>query len=249
LIAADPVAERLLSVRARIAAAAKRAGRSADDVTLIGISKTMPAARVQAAVDAGLTDIGENRVQEAEEKIHSVRSRKVSLTWHLVGHLQQNKARRAVALFPWVHSVDSASLAEKIDRLAEELGVRPVVLIEVNLASEPTKTGVAPEALGPLLEAVGRLGHLKLGGLMAVPPALLPGQTSEGSRASFGRLATLRDTWRSRGYDLPALSMGMTDDFEVAIEEGATHVRVGRAIFGDRPAALPPAETKETIPR
>jgi len=249
LISADPVAERLLSVRSRIAAAAKRAGRTADDVTLIGISKLMPASRVQAAVDAGLTDIGENRVQEAEEKIHSVRSSKVALTWHLVGHLQQNKSRRAVALFTWVHSVDSASLAVRIDRLSGELGVRPVVLIEINLASEPTKTGVAPEALEPLLEAVGRLGHLKLGGLMAVPPALLPGQTAEASRASFRRLAGLRDTWRARGYDLPALSMGMTDDFEVAIEEGATHVRVGRAIFGDRPAAPPPAAMEETSPR
>ena len=249
MITVDPVAERLLEVRARITAAAKRAGRSAEDVTLIGVSKTMPASRVQAAVDAGLADIGENRVQEAEEKIHSVRPAKVSLTWHLVGHLQQNKARRAVALFPWVHSVDSASLAEKIDRLSGELQVRPVVLIEINLESEPTKTGIAPDALGPLLEAVSRLGHLKLGGLMAVPPALLPGQTAEASRASFKRLAALRDTWRGRGYDLPALSMGMTDDFEVAIEEGATHVRVGRAIFGERQSAIPPAETKETSPR
>lgn len=237
MIAADPIAERLLSVRARITSAAIRAGRNPDGITLIGITKTMPVPRVQAAVDAGLTDIGENRVQEAEDKIHTVHPAKVPLTWHLVGHLQQNKARRAVALFPWIHSVDSAALAEKIDRLAAELSVRPVVLVEVNLASEPAKSGVPPDALGPLLEAMGRLHHLKPAGLMAVPPMLPPGAPAEASRPFFKQLAGLRDTWRARGYDLPALSMGMTDDFEVAIEEGATHVRVGRAIFGERPAA------------
>lgn len=237
MITVDPVAERLLAVRSRIAAAAARAGRGPEDVILIGISKTMPAARVQAAVDAGLTDIGENRVQEAEEKIHIVHPAKVPLTWHLVGHLQANKARRALALFPWIHSIDSIPLAEKLDRLAGELSVRPSVLIEVNIAAEPTKNGVMPEALGPVLEAFGRLSHLKAAGLMAVPPVLAPGAGPDASRPRFKALAVLRDTWRARGYDLPALSMGMTDDFEVAVEEGATHVRVGRAIFGERPAA------------
>jgi hypothetical protein len=236
VIEADPVAERLLAVRSRIAAAAARAGRAADEIVLIGVSKTMPAARIQAAVDSGLTHIGENRVQEAEEKIHLVRPAKAPLTWHLVGHLQANKARRALALFPWIHSVDSIPLAEKLDRLADEIGVRPSVLIEVNVAGEPTKHGVPPSALEPVLQAFGRLPHLRLAGLMAVPPILPSGASAEASRPHFRALAALRDTWRARDYDLPALSMGMTDDFEVAVEEGATHVRVGRAIFGERAA-------------
>ena len=237
MIAIDPVAERLLAVRSRIDAAAARAGRASGEIILIGVSKTVPAARVQAAVDAGLTDIGENRVQEAEGKIHVVHPAKVPLTWHLVGHLQANKARRALALFPWIHSIDSIPLAEKLDRLAGELSVRPSVLIEINIAAEPQKNGVMPDSLGSFLEAFGRLPHLKVAGLMAVPPALAPGASPDASRPHFKALASLRDRWRARDYDLPALSMGMTDDFEVAVEEGATHVRVGRAIFGERPAA------------
>jgi len=231
----DSIAERLLSVRARIAEAAKRSGRPPGDIALIGVTKTVPAARIQEAVSAGLTDIGENRVQEAEEKIHAVRPARAPLAWHLVGHLQQNKARKAAALFSWIHSVDSPSLAAKLDRTAGDLGVRPVVLIEVNIAGEVTKHGVAPGALGLLLQALSEMSHLRVGGLMAVPPLPPPGSSGEASRAHFRALAALRDTWRERGYDLPALSMGMTDDYAVAVEEGATHVRVGRAIFGERP--------------
>jgi len=249
VIQADPVAERLLAVRGRIAAAAARAGRDAGEITLIGISKTMPAGRVQAAVDAGLADIGENRVQEAEDKIHLVRPAKSPLTWHLVGHLQANKARRAAALFPWIHSVDSAALAEKLDRISGEIGVRPMILLEVNLAGEASKNGIRPEAVGPLLETIAGLPHLRIAGLMSVPPAQLPGEGPEASRPHFRALAALRDTWHSRGYDLPALSMGMTDDFEVAIEEGATHIRVGRAIFGERNAGRPVDGSRETTGR
>jgi len=231
----DSIAERLLAVRARITAAARRAGRSPDDVCLIGVAKTVLPVRIQEAVDAGLTEIGENRVQEAEAKIPLVRPHGAPLTWHLVGHLQKNKARRALSLFPWIHAVDSIDLAAKLDALAGELGVRPTVLVEVNVAAEASKSGVGPEDLGPLLEAVARLPRLRLAGLMAVPPPPDPAVGPEASRPHFQALARARDTWASRGYDLPALSMGMTDDFDVAVEEGATHVRVGRAIFGERP--------------
>jgi pyridoxal phosphate enzyme (YggS family) len=231
----DSIAERLLSVRARIAEAARRGGRSPDGVSLIGVTKTVSPPRIQEAVDAGLTEIGENRVQEAEVKIPLVRSHGAPLTWHLVGHLQKNKARRALSLFPWIHSVDSTDLAVRLDALAGELGVRPTVLVEVNIAAEESKSGVGPEGLGALIETVAGLPRLRLAGLMAIPPLPDPAQGSEASRPLFRALARLRDTWASKGYDLPALSMGMTDDFEIAVEEGATHVRVGRAIFGERP--------------
>ena len=235
------IAGSIEEVRTRIAAAAKRAGRSAGAITLIGVSKTVDAGRIQAAIDAGLGHLGENRVQEAEAKIPSIRPGRGGLTWHLVGHLQKNKARRAVELFGWIHSVDSGALALRLDRIAAEIGARPTVLLEVNLAGEATKTGVSPDALGRLLDETGPLENLRVAGLMAVPPVLPDGAPAEGSRPWFQRLAALRDTWRSRGYDLPVLSMGMTDDFEIAVEEGATHVRVGRAIFGERPPAGRPA--------
>lgn len=249
MIAGGPVADRLASVRGRIAAAAARAGRRPADVTLIGISKTMPVPTVQEAVDAGLVDLGENRVQEADAKIPAVVPGMTPLTWHLVGRLQQNKARRAVALFPWIHSVDSIDLARRIDRLAGEIGARPNLLVEVSLAGEASKGGISSGDLGPLLEAMGALPHARLAGLMAIPPLLAEGQTAEAARPWFRKLRELRDTWRHRGYDLPALSMGMTDDFEVAIEEGATHVRVGRALFGERPAAREPAGAEGTARR
>lgn len=232
------IAGNLARVQERIAAAARRAGRAPEEITLIGVSKTVPAARIQQAVDCGLAHLGENRVQEASQKIPSVRPRPGGLTWHLVGHLQSNKARRAVTLFSCVHSVDSIDLARRLDRLAGESG-RPLrVFVEVNLAAEATKHGLSPEDLGPVLEALASLDNLEVAGLMAVPPALPEGAPDEAFRPPFRRLAELRDRWRARGYDLPALSMGMSDDFEIAIEEGATHVRVGRAIFGDRPPAV-----------
>ncbi|HZE89654.1 MAG TPA: YggS family pyridoxal phosphate-dependent enzyme [Verrucomicrobiae bacterium] len=243
------IAGSLSAVRARIAGAALRAGRRPGDVTLIGISKTMPAEAVQEAVAAGLADLGENRVQEADAKIPAVRPGPTPLTWHLVGRLQQNKARRAVALFPWIHSIDSVPLAQRIDRIAGEIGARPSLLVEVSLAGEAAKGGIAPGELGLLLEAMGGLSHARLAGLMAIPPHSAQGQTAEGSRPWFRKLRELQDTWRLRGYDLPALSMGMTDDFEIAIEEGATHVRVGRALFGERPAAAEPAGTEGTARR
>jgi len=227
-------AGRLQAVVDRIAAAAARAGRDPSGVTLVGISKTVPPPRIQEVVDAGLAHLGENRVQEAEAKIPSVLPGPSGLTWHLVGHLQKNKARKALELFSWIHSVDSAGLVARLDRLAGELGVRPTILFEVNVAGEEAKAGVAPERVGSLFEAADKAENLRVAGLMTVPPILPEGATAEASRPWFRVLSRLRDTWAARGYDLPALSMGMTDDFEVAVEEGATHVRVGRAIFGDR---------------
>jgi pyridoxal phosphate enzyme (YggS family) len=238
VIEGGTVAQRLAAVQGAVEEAAARAGRSPEEITLIGVTKRFPAERIQEAVDAGLTHLGENRVQEAEPKIPLVRPGAGSeLTWHLVGHLQKNKAQRALKLFPVIHSLDSVALAERLDRLAAEMGARPTVLVEVNLAAEPSKHGVTPEGLGALLEAIAPLEHLRLAGLMAIPPMLDPEASMKASRPYFRQLAALRDTWRSRGYDLPALSMGMTDDFPVAVEEGATHIRVGRAIFGERPPA------------
>ncbi|HXI01952.1 MAG TPA: YggS family pyridoxal phosphate-dependent enzyme, partial [Candidatus Saccharimonadales bacterium] len=235
------IAENLERVRERIAEAARRAGRSPAGIVLIGVTKTVSPPRIQEAVDAGLTDLGENKVQEASGKIPSVRAGKTPLTWHMIGHLQRNKARRALELFTWIHSVDSADLAGRLDRLAAGSGIRPRVLVEVNLAGESTKHGVAPADLGGLLEAISPLENLDLAGLMAIPPALAEGAPADAARRYFRELAELRDRWRSRGYDLPVLSMGMTDDFEIAVEEGATHVRVGRAIFGERPPVAAPA--------
>jgi pyridoxal phosphate enzyme (YggS family) len=231
----EEIAGRIAAVRERIARAANRAGRSPEEITLIGISKSVPAGRVQEAVDAGLTHLGENRIQEAAEKIPGVHPGRAGLTWHMVGHLQRNKARKALELFPWIHSVDSVALAGRLERIASETGLRPRVLVEVDLAGEAGKKGIPPGELGGLLEALAAMDNLRLVGLMAIPPIPALDAGSEANRPYFRDLAALRDRWRGRGYDLPVLSMGMTDDFEAAVEEGATHVRVGRAIFGERP--------------
>jgi len=211
-------AERLAEVRARIAAAAERAGRNAAAVRLIGASKTVDAGRLVGFVEAGLVDLGENRVQEAETK------RVQGVTWHLIGHLQSNKARKAVALFEWIHSVDSPRLADALDRIAAELGRKPRVLVEVNTSGEASKHGVAPEDARGLVEHVRGLPHLSLEGLMTIGP--LAGDP----RNAFRMLRKQRDE-----AGLNELSMGMSGDFEVAIEEGATMVRVGSALFGARP--------------
>jgi pyridoxal phosphate enzyme (YggS family) len=235
--ASSAIASNLALVREQVAAAAAVSGRASSEITLIGVTKTVAAGRIQEAVDAGLLHLGENRVQEAEGKIAGVRASSGALTWHLVGRLQANKARRAIALFSVIHSVDSIDLAHRLDRIAGETEATVSVLVEVNLAGEATKGGVRPDGLGALLESIAALPRLKLTGLMSIPPAPPPGAADTASRPYFRELRELRDRWRSRGYDLPALSMGMTDDFTVAIEEGATHVRVGRAIFGGRPPA------------
>jgi len=234
--AATGVGERLRAVRARMEAAARRAGRTSREITLIGITKTMPVARIREAVEAGLTHLGENRVQEADPKILELTSLNTGLTWHLVGHLQSNKARKAVELFDWIQSIHDEKLAATLQRHAESLGRSRDVLVQVDLAGEATKFGLPPESVAPLLRAMEACPALRVRGLMTIPPNA---DEPEASRPYFRRLRELRDTLAAGGRDLPELSMGMTNDFEVAIEEGATMVRVGRAIFGEREAGSP----------
>jgi len=217
------------SILARMEGACRRAGRDAAAVTLVAVSKTVPVPRVRALLEAGQTVFGENRVQEARAKMEQIGG---PARWHLVGHLQRNKARHAVGAFDLIHSVDDLDLAREIDRRAEKRGIVQPVLVEVNVAGEESKEGIAPAALGALLEGMALLRSLDLQGLMTIPPAAGdPGA----SRPWFRELARLReDASRRLGRSLPHLSMGMSDDFEVAIEEGATLVRVGRALFGER---------------
>ena len=232
--AQDQLAERLAAIRARITAAAENCGRPADEVKLIAISKTHPASVIKRVIEFGAADIGENRVQEAEDKIAEVG--RDAACWHLVGHLQANKARRAVNLFDVIHSLDSLDLARRLDRLCREEGrENPLrVLIQVDLGHEETKSGIDESELSHLVETIGPLSRLELAGLMALPPFF---DDPEQSRPYFRRLRELRDELAERGAFGGAkgeLSMGMTNDFEVAIEEGSTMVRVGTAIFGER---------------
>lgn len=229
----DELALRLAAIHARIAAAAKRCGRDANEVRLIAISKTHPASVIKRVIEFGALDVGENRVQEAEEKIVEVG--RDAARWHLVGHLQANKARRAVNLFDVIHSLDSLDLARRLNRLCQEEGRdKLAVLIQVDLGHEETKSGIDESELTHLVDALGPLDRLKLTGLMTLPPFF---DDPEQSRPFFRRLRELRDELAARGAfggREGELSMGMTNDFEVAIEEGATMVRVGTAIFGER---------------
>lgn len=221
---------RLDEIRGRIHRAATRSGRPGSAVTLVAVTKTVPAEVVAAAVSEGLRDLGENRVQEAESKVASVG--RDGVRWHLIGHLQSNKAGRAVALFDRVHSVDGADIAETLARRAVAAGRTLPVLIEVNVSGEATKFGVGPKDLGPLAERVAGLAGLSLDGLMTVGA---PVEAPEEARGGFARLRGLRDeVVRRIGRPMPELSMGMSGDFEVAVEEGSTMVRVGTALFGSR---------------
>lgn len=224
--------ERFEDVRARIKAAAEKAGRATADVKLIAISKTHSAAAVREGLAAGVTDLGENRVQEAEIKINEIG--RDAVRWHLVGHLQTNKARRAVELFDVIHSVDSVALVEKLERLCVETERRELqVLVQIDLAGEQTKSGVDSASLADLLTALARCDRVRLIGLMTLPPFF---EDPECTRPFFRALRELRDELQAQGQFRGAgeLSMGMSHDFEVAIEEGATMVRVGTAIFGER---------------
>jgi pyridoxal phosphate enzyme (YggS family) len=227
------LAARFKHVRAQLDAAAQRCGRSPGEVKLIAISKTHPASAITELIELGATDIGENRVQEAEAKIAEVG--RDNVRWHLVGHLQANKARRAINLFDVVHSLDSIDLAQRLDRLCQEKQRESLsVLIQVDLGHEETKSGVDEAALADLVETVRLLPRLELIGLMTLPPFF---DDAEDSRPFFRRLRELRDELGSRGAfgdRKGELSMGMTHDFAVAIEEGATMVRIGTAIFGER---------------
>jgi PLP dependent protein len=232
---------RLGEIRGRIAECARRVGRAPEEITLIAVSKTHPAETVARALVAGVADFGENRVQEAEEKIEAVGAGAGGAQrprWHLIGHLQKNKARRAVKLFEVIHTVDSAELIERLERMCVEEGRAQLpVLLQVDLAGEESKAGAHPDALPGLIEQAATCRHLRLAGLMTLPPFH---EETERVRPYFRRLRELRDEWRGRGAFGEGgggeLSMGMSHDFEVAIEEGATMVRVGTAIFGARPA-------------
>jgi pyridoxal phosphate enzyme (YggS family) len=217
-------------VLGRIADACARAGRDPTGVTLVAVSKTVPAGRVRAAVEAGLTTLGENRVQEGEEKAAAV----TGATWHLVGPLQSNKAKRALQVFDVIQTVDTVALAERLDRLAAEVrpGPRVPVLLQVNVDRDPAKAGFDPEALAGVLPSFDGLGHLDVRGLMTVGRLV---ERAEEARPTFAGLRELSQRLRAGWPGLgPELSMGMTDDFAIAVEEGATIVRVGRALFGER---------------
>lgn len=229
------IRENLERIQEQIAEAAKRAGRSVDEITLIGVSKTHPGAAIQEAFEAGLRHFGENRVQEWEAKRGGVAS--LPATWHLIGHLQSNKAAKAAKLFQCVDAVDDFALAQRLARATGEStgGGKLRVLIEVHLGGEESKSGVAEEELPGLAESVKELSELELAGLMCLPPFE---ENVERVRPYFARLRELRDEVEKRlGQKLPVLSMGMSHDFEVAILEGATEVRIGTAIFGARSVA------------
>jgi pyridoxal phosphate enzyme (YggS family) len=223
------VAENLEWVRERIAQAAAKAGRAVDEVELVAITKTHDAERVREAIEAGQILFGESRVQEARVKIPELPS---NLRWHFVGHLQKNKIRHALPLFELIHSVDSLSLAQEINRIAEEEGMHPRVLLEVNVAGEGSKFGFSSDKLRQDMEALLALPRLSIEGLMTIPPLA---KGAEASREYFVDLRELRDRLETEfQIKLPHLSMGMTNDFPVAVEEGATLARVGTAIFGER---------------
>jgi pyridoxal phosphate enzyme (YggS family) len=212
-----PIAENLAAVERRISAACERSGRKRSDVTLVAVSKTFPAERVEEAIAAGVTHVGENRVQEARDKKPLVHG---SARWHLIGHLQSNKAKDAVRIFDVIETVDSVDLAQKIARFSE---TARDVLMEVNIGEEAQKSGVVPADVESMARQIRAVSGVHLIGLMAIPPA------GGDVRAHFGRLRALRDQ-----LGLAHLSMGMSEDFEIAIEEGSTMVRIGRAIFGPR---------------
>jgi len=229
---------RVEEVRRRVEASAARAGRDPREVRLVAVSKTHPSALVREAIAAGLSDFGENRVQEAEEKIVELKREAPAVRWHLVGHLQANKARRAARLFDLIHSVDSPSLVERLERVCEEDGREGLdVLLQIDLAGEATKSGAGEEEMPALVESLKGCARVRCRGLMTLPPFF---DDAELARPYFRRLRVLRDELRARGLfgdGAGALSMGMSHDFETAIEEGATLVRVGTAIFGARTSA------------
>jgi pyridoxal phosphate enzyme (YggS family) len=222
----------LLRIQERIASAAARAGRRVEEITLIGVSKTHPASAIREAYEAGVRHFGENRVQEWEGKRAGTEG--LAAMWHLVGHLQSNKTARAARLFHSVDSVDDIGIAQRLDRARHEAGINGKlrVLVEVRVAKEETKSGMNMEDLSRTAKKVADLARLQLAGLMCIPPFL---EKAEQVRPYFRRLRELRDELtRELGIALPVLSMGMSHDFEVAIEEGSTEVRVGTALFGQR---------------
>src|SRR5437762_10301676 len=223
------ITENLERVRLQIAQTAAKVGRAADEIALVAISKTHDAVKVREAIEAEQSLFGESRVQEARVKIPELPS---NLRWHFVGHLQKNKICHALPLFELIHSVDSLALAQDVKRIAEEEGLHPRVLLEVNVAGEGSKFGFTPEKLREQMETLLALSRLSILGLMCIPPIA---EEAEASRKHFVKLREERDRLQTEFHvDLAQLSMGMTQDFAVAVEEGATLVRVGTAIFGER---------------
>jgi pyridoxal phosphate enzyme (YggS family) len=222
------IKENLLRVNERIEKAARRVGRDPAEIKLVAVSKTVEAARIKEAIEAGISILGENYVQEAQKKIEEI-GRPVA--WHFIGHLQSNKAKYAVRLFDMIHSIDSLTLAQELNRRAEQAGQIVKVMIEVNISGEATKFGTDEEKVFGIVRGILNLGHLSLEGLMTMPPYFdLP----EMSRPYYTKLRELKERMLREGIPLKELSMGMSNDFEIAIEEGATYVRVGTAIFGAR---------------
>jgi pyridoxal phosphate enzyme (YggS family) len=228
-IAHPDIAANLASVQERLARAAERSRRRPEDVTLIAVTKTVEASRVREAMAAGLRDFGENYIQEARAKIPEVAEVPDTIFWHFIGHLQSNKAKYSVELFSLIHSVDNYQLAQEIDKHASKRGKTQAVLLEVNLSGDPERAGVAPEMLLPLVEKITALPGIYLRGLMGMAP--LTGE-AEGARPHFVRLRRLWESLPEENRQI--LSMGMSGDFEIAVEEGATHVRIGTALFGRR---------------
>lgn len=229
---AEEIRDRLMRVREQIARAAHRAGRQAEDITLIAVTKTFDSPIIQQAVIAGARDLGENRVQEAMGKVAHIAGE--GLRWHLIGHLQSNKARQAIKTFDVIHTIDSREIIERLDRIAGEEGRRPTVLLQVDLGKEATKSGADESSLPEIIESLDGARNLDFKGLMTLPPFL---ENTEQVRPYFRRLREIMETLnegRAPDRKLTELSMGMSHDFEVAIEEGATMVRVGTAIFGTR---------------
>jgi pyridoxal phosphate enzyme (YggS family) len=233
------IRENLLRVMERIEKAAQRVGRDPKEIKLVAVSKTVDAARIKEAIEAGASILGENYVQEAQKKIEEIGRPACterfgegrSVAWHFIGHLQSNKAKYAVRLFDMIHSVDGLTLAEELNRRAEQVGQVAKVMIEVNISGEATKFGTDEEKVFSIVRGILNLGHLSLEGLMTMPPYFdLP----EMSRPYYTKLRELREGMVREGIPLKELSMGMSNDFEIAIEEGATYVRVGTAIFGER---------------
>ena len=226
------IAENLATLESKVSAACVRAGRVRSDITLVAVTKTRTAAEIDEAIRAGITHVGENRVQEALAKRPLVM---LPATWHLVGNLQTNKAKKALELFDYIQSVDSLHLALELQRRCEQMSRRVDTLIEVNTSGEASKHGIQPDAVSDLVAESLKLDRLELAGLMTIGPGLAV-EDPEASRPCFKTLRALAEDCRRRfGIPLPHLSMGMSSDFEVGIEEGATIIRVGTAIFGPRP--------------
>jgi len=225
--------ENIKNIYRKISSASIRSGRNPFDVKLIAVTKTVAMDKIKEAIDLGLRIFGENRVQEAKQKIADCRLQiaDCKIEWHMIGHLQKNKAKTAIQLFDLIHSLDSIELAKELNKYAERERKIQRVLIEVKLSGEETKYGVVRENLMDLIESVSRMNNLKLEGLMTMPPFF---DNPEMARPFFKGLRELRDNAEKSGYKLPELSMGMTNDFEFAILEGATMVRIGTGIFGER---------------